>query len=151
MKYEALFTGTLDGCPVGLYGTKESVEALERFIAKSHTLGEPVVVPDDMVERLRIAARALVRESKVYAEDVETIGDVVKLLESFVKKDDDFDPFTAIRDAVLKAMPHTDDLSIRKTRKAQTWQQVLNNIDLLGHYAKENAAPHHPTTEKGCE
>lgn len=31
--YPALFTGTLDGKPVGLHGTIESVEALEAFVA----------------------------------------------------------------------------------------------------------------------
>lgn len=30
--HQALFTGTLAGTPVGLHGTRESIEALERFV-----------------------------------------------------------------------------------------------------------------------
>ncbi len=39
-------------------------------------------VPDDIAGRLKVAARALVRGRVVYAEDIETLVDVVKLLES---------------------------------------------------------------------
>jgi len=42
--HESLFTGTLNGCHVGLHGTRESVEALERFIDAQRQPVVPAVI-----------------------------------------------------------------------------------------------------------
>jgi hypothetical protein len=42
----------------------------------------PAEVDAELIERLKLAGRTLIRERKVYGEDVETLADVVRLLES---------------------------------------------------------------------
>lgn len=51
-------------------------------VARALSGEKAVIVGDDLLPRLKIACRALVRERKVYAEDLETLSDVVRLLES---------------------------------------------------------------------
>jgi hypothetical protein len=46
------------------------------------TLAQPASDYAALLERVKVAARALVREHKVYAEDVDTLADVVKALEA---------------------------------------------------------------------
>jgi hypothetical protein len=46
------------------------------------TLAQPASDSAVLLERVKVAARALVREHKVYAEDVDTLADVVKALEA---------------------------------------------------------------------
>ena len=94
MKYEALFTEMLDGCPVGLHGTKESVEALERFIAKAKTFVDPANVPDGW--------KIVPVEPEI--EQLKACGTIIEA--------------SAARLVYLRMV---------------------------------EAAPHHPTTEKGCE
>lgn len=50
--YPALFTGTLDGKPVGLRGTIESVEALETFVAsRKVAVPQALVASGNAIER----------------------------------------------------------------------------------------------------
>lgn len=44
--------------------------------------GEAVSVPDGLLERFRIACRALIQEKKVYGEDVKTLREVIDVLAS---------------------------------------------------------------------
>lgn len=79
MTHEALFTGTLDGCPVGLHGSRESVEALERFI-DAHLRRE---VNDDshgenIYREMLLRVRQTLEEHG--AHDIEDPNDSLELL-----------------------------------------------------------------------
>lgn len=63
--YPALFTGTLDGKPVGLHGSVESVEALAAFIESHHA----VKVPDGWRIALERALPFLDDEANKYGDD----------------------------------------------------------------------------------
>jgi|GEM_PF-4603473 len=65
-------------------GTYANGYSRKRFAIDAHLASLPAATPGDIVERLRTAARALVRERVVYAEDVEALADVAKLLEAML-------------------------------------------------------------------
>lgn len=70
------------------------------------------LVPIELVKRLRTAARALVRERKVYAEDVETLSDVIRIFELWAGSKPKADQFAAapeaagVEDAVMVKREH---------------------------------------------
>ena len=117
--HQAVFTGTLDGRHVGLYGNLESVAVLQTYVERKDKAGEPVAVPDAVV------AGALF----------------------------DFLGFLTSRDEpVTFSGSHFAGTAVEVLRE---WNEKrglnLNEADVTNWRSMLYAAPHHPTTEKGCE
>lgn len=79
---------------------------------------------DDLVRRFKFACRALIRERKVYGEDVQTLHDVLYTLE-----DRAIDDWNALMDLLCNAYDNLNDMPVSEEWAADWCYKAYPVID----------------------